>query len=130
MQGAGSTRGGPGLAVVRKIRGTQPVRWSSRRRMEGTHRVEGILVANGPHVRQGGSIQADIGDIAPTLLAAIGLRVPADMEGQVLVNLFHAEPAIEYEPPEAAERVEHEEVYTEEEKEVLTRRLTDLGYLE
>ncbi len=120
----------PGLAVVRKIRGSQPVRWSSSRRMEGTHRVEGILVANGPYVRQGEAIQAEIADIAPTLLAALGLRVPADMEGQVLVNLFDTEPAVEYEPPEEAERVEHEEVYTEEEKEALTRRLADLGYLE
>ena len=41
----------PGLAVVRKIRGSQPVRWSSRSRMEGTHRVEGILIVNGPHAR-------------------------------------------------------------------------------
>jgi len=119
-----------GLAVVRKIRGSQPVRWCSARRMEGTHRVEGILVANGPHVSQGESIEAEIADIAPTLLAATGLRVPADMEGQVLVNLFDTEPTVEYEPPEEAERREHEEVYTEEEKEAITRRLTDLGYLE
>ena len=120
----------PGLAVVRKIRGSRPVRWCSLRRMEGTHRIEGILVANGPHVRPGASIQANIADIAPTLLATLGLRVPADMEGHVLVNLFDTEPAIEYEPPQRAERGEHEEVYSEEEKQVLTRRLSDLGYLE
>ena len=120
----------PGLAVVRKIRGSQPVRWSSARRMEGTHRVEGILVANGPNVCQGDTVEADIADIAPTLLAAIGLRVPADMEGRVLSELFTTEPTVELEPPEDAERIEHEEVYTEDEKEALSRRLTDLGYLE
>ena len=48
----------PGLAVVRKIRGTAPVRWSPPSRMEGTHRVEGILVGYGPHVRKGHTISA------------------------------------------------------------------------
>jgi predicted AlkP superfamily phosphohydrolase/phosphomutase len=120
----------PGLAVVRKIRGSQPVRWSSASRMEGTHRVEGILIVNGPHARQGASIHANIADVAPTILAAIGLRVPLDMEGQVVVDLFDTRPSIEFEPPQAVQMTEHEEVYTEAEKQALTRRLSDLGYLE
>ncbi|MEP0842071.1 MAG: alkaline phosphatase family protein [Phycisphaerae bacterium] len=120
----------PGLAVVRKIRGHKPVRWLSASRMEGTHRVEGILVVNGDHVRRGASIHAHIGDIAPTLLAALGVRVPADMEGQVLVDVFDTRPSIEFEPPQAAEHVDHEEVYSPAEKETLTRRLSELGYLE
>jgi predicted AlkP superfamily phosphohydrolase/phosphomutase len=120
----------PGLAVVRKIRGSKAVRWTSDKRMEGTHRVEGILVMNGPHVRKGSSIHANIADIAPTLLAGLGVRVPVDMEGQVLVDVFDTRPVIEYEPPQAAEHVEHEEVYSEAEKEALTKRLSDLGYLE
>ncbi|UCD29993.1 MAG: alkaline phosphatase family protein [Planctomycetota bacterium] len=120
----------PGLSVVRKIRGTQPVRWLSRYRMEGTHRVEGILVVNGPNVRQGQSIQANIADITPTILAAAGLRVPADMEGQALAELFDKPLCVEFEPPQVVEVAEHEEVYTDKEKEALTRRLADLGYLE
>lgn len=120
----------PGLAVVRRIRGRSAVRWSSQRRMEGTHRVEGILVAHGPSVKQGATIHAQIADIAPTLLASVGLRVPADMEGQVLTDLFSARLGVEYEPPQAIEIGEHEEVFTEEEKEALSRRLSDLGYLE
>lgn len=120
----------PGLAVVRKIRGRKAVRWLSEARLEGTHRVEGILALHGPHIRQGASIHGNISDIAPTLLAALGMRVPADMEGQVLVDVFDTRPVIEYEPPQAVEHVEHEEVYSEAEKETLTKRLSDLGYLE
>lgn len=120
----------PGLAVVRRIRSRSAVRWSSQRRMEGTHRVEGILVAHGPNVKQGATIHAQIADIAPTLLASVGLRVPADMEGQVLTELFSAKLGVEYEPPQAIEIGEHEEVFTDEEKEALSRRLSDLGYLE
>ncbi len=119
-----------GLAVVRRIRGSAAVRWSSDRRMEGTHRVEGILVVNGPNVQAGSTIRATIADIAPTLLAAIGLRVPADMEGRVLRELFSAELGVEYEPPQKIRVGEHEEVFSDEEKEALSRRLSDLGYLE
>jgi len=120
----------PGLSVVRKIRGTQPVRWLSRYRMEGTHRVEGILIANGPNVCQGQTIHANIADIAPTILAASGLKVPADMEGRALASLFESKLPVEFEPPQAIEAAEHEEVYTEQEKEALSKRLSDLGYLE
>jgi predicted AlkP superfamily phosphohydrolase/phosphomutase len=120
----------PGLAVVRRIIGRQPVRWSSERRLEGTHRVEGILIANGQHIRRGGSATGRIVDIAPTVLAALGLKVPSDMEGSVLTDLFDRMPTIEYELPQTAEWTQQEGVYSEAEKEILTRRLTDLGYLE
>ncbi len=121
----------PGLAVVRKIRGSAPVRWSPPSRMEGTHRVEGILVAYGPHVRKGHTISANIADVTPTLLSILGLRVPADMEGRVLSEMFDTPPVVEHEPPRSRD-VEgpEEEIYSDEEKEILTRRLTELGYLE
>lgn len=120
-----------GLAVVRKIRGFAPVRWCSARRLEGTHRVEGILVARGPHVRRNHRLQANIVDITPTLLSMLGLRVPIDMEGRVLAELFDVPPVVEHEPPKARElaAAEHE-VYTEEEKRAISERLSELGYLE
>ncbi len=120
----------PGLAVVRKIRGSAAVRWYPPDRKEGTHRVEGILIANGPHVHKGHKLNANIADIAPTLLAVLGLRVPQDMEGKVLSDLFEPKPVIEFEPPQELEAVEYEEVYSDKEKEALTKRLSDLGYLE
>ncbi|HSW45618.1 MAG TPA: alkaline phosphatase family protein [Phycisphaerae bacterium] len=120
----------PGLAVVRKIRGSAAVRWYPPGRMEGTHRVEGILIANGPEVHRGHKLDAQIADVAPTLLAAMGLRVPQDMEGKVLSDLFETRPVIEFEPPQEIEAAEYEEVYSDKEKEALTKRLSDLGYLE
>jgi predicted AlkP superfamily phosphohydrolase/phosphomutase len=121
----------PGLAVVRKIRGGSAVRWCSRSRMEGTHRVEGVIIGHGPHVRKGAKITANIVDITPTLLSMLGLRVPIDMEGQVMVDMFDKRPVIEHEPPQVKVAAEMaEEVYTEAEKDALTKRLSDLGYLE
>jgi predicted AlkP superfamily phosphohydrolase/phosphomutase len=120
----------PGLAVVRRIIGRRPVRWSSQRRLEGTHRLEGILIANGPHIRAGASVSGNIVDVAPTLLAALGLKVPSDMEGNVLLDLFETPPVIEYELSEHGPVGSQKEVYSESDKETLTRRLTELGYLE
>jgi len=121
----------PGFAVVRKIRGRQPVRWCSPNRMEGTHRVDGVLVVHGPHVCAGERVHANIADIAPTLLATLGLRVPIDMEGQIRKELFDVSPSIEFEPPQVADKSQlGREVYSEEDQEVLTKRLSDLGYLE
>lgn len=120
-----------GLAVVRKIRGTRPVRWMSDRKMEGTHRIEGILAAYGPHVRQGARLDARIADITPTVLASLGLPVPIDMEGQALTGLFDVPMTVEYEPPQKPRRLDTDkQVYSTREMETLTERLSDLGYLE
>jgi predicted AlkP superfamily phosphohydrolase/phosphomutase len=120
----------PGLAVVRKIRGRRPVRWCSRRRLEGTHRAEGIIAIGGTGVRAGKRIEGNIVDITPTALAALGLRVPVDMEGQVFGDAFVRDLVVEREPPveKAAER--RAEVYSDEERRMLEQRLADLGYLE
>lgn len=120
----------PGFAVVRKIRGRKPVRWCGIDRLEGTHRVEGILALGGPNVRAGARVNANIVDITPTTLAALGLRVPVDMEGHVIREAFSTEPVVETEPPVAKVREKAEEAYTDEDRRILQQRLSDLGYLE
>jgi predicted AlkP superfamily phosphohydrolase/phosphomutase len=120
----------PGLAVVRKIRGRRPVRWCAERRLEGTHRAEGVVAFGGPGVRPGQRIEGDIIDITPTALAALGLRVPVDMEGNVLNDAFVRELVVEREPPVERATEERPEVYTDEERRMLEKRLSDLGYLE
>jgi predicted AlkP superfamily phosphohydrolase/phosphomutase len=55
----------------------------------GDHRMEGILIAAGPAFRAGASPrQADLLDIAPTVLHLLGVPVPADMDGRVLTELL------------------------------------------
>lgn len=120
-----------GLAVVKKIRGFSPVRWMPLRRMEGTHRVDGIFVASGPGVRAGERVRAGIADVAPTILAGLGLPVPADMEGSVISDIFEAPPEVDYEPPERRIVEESEKpVLTAAQQEQLSARLSDLGYLD
>ena len=55
----------------------------------GDHRMEGILIATGPAFRQGAApCQADLLDIAPTVLHLLGVPVPADMDGRILTELL------------------------------------------
>jgi predicted AlkP superfamily phosphohydrolase/phosphomutase len=120
----------PGLAVVRKIRGSKAVRWTAVNRIEGTHRVEGVMALGGPHVRTGARLDANIADLTPTALAMLGLRVPADMEGSVIQDAFDAPLRVEHEPPIDKAAETHEEVYSAEDERILQQRLSDLGYLE
>lgn len=120
----------PGLAVVRKIRGASPVRWCPEDRLEGTHRLEGVFALGGPNVRRGETIEANIVDLTPTALAALGLPVPVDMEGTVLSDAFTTAPKIEMEPPVRKIMEQHGDVYSEDEQKVLQKRLSELGYLE
>jgi predicted AlkP superfamily phosphohydrolase/phosphomutase len=119
------------LAVVRKIRGVQPVRWLSYRRLEGTHRPDGVLIAMGPGVAQRTDIRAHIVDCAPTILAMLGLRIPDDMEGRVLTEMFGRPPTVETEQatkPDGA--TQGEEVFNPDDLQKVKDRLSDLGYLE
>jgi len=56
----------------------------------GTHRHDGIFIAWAEnHIRKASRLEkADICDIAPTVLHLMGLPIPQDMDGKVLVNIF------------------------------------------
>ena len=88
------------------------------------------MALGGPNVRSGIRVDANIVDITPTALAALGLRVPVDMEGRVIREAFSVEPVVEQEPPVEKVRKAEEEAYSEEDRRVLEQRLSDLGYLE
>lgn len=120
-----------GLAVVRKIRGNSPVNWSPLHKMEGTHRVEGIFAAGGPHVRRTGEIKRNIIDVPPTVLAMLGVNVPEDMEGNVMQSIFDEPIEIGFDAAVAPKTMVTEaSVFSEKEAEKLNDRLRDLGYLE
>lgn len=58
------------------------------------HRLDGVLLARGPGVREGEHIAgARVTDITPTILFALGEPVGADMDGVVLKGLFEGSAA-------------------------------------
>ncbi len=102
----------------------------------GDHRMEGVFIASGPAIKAGATLagDADLLDIAPTVLHLLGVPVPADMDGRVLIEVLDPAvvPPVESTSTTANEAPEGEPVpvaYTEEEDAAIQQRLADLGYL-
>lgn len=112
----------------------------------GDHRMDGILLASGPAFRVGATPRnAELLDIAPTVLHLLGIPVPEEMDGRVLTEILdpsvipidvpvHASALV---PTATAATAAHpgsnasavDPVYTAEEDAEIQRRLEELGYL-
>jgi len=95
--------------------------------------MDGVLLMSGPAVRKGVKLEgANIVDIAPTVLYALGLPIPADMDGRVLTDAF-APAKVAARPPEYAEDSVAEDArgtgYSPEDTDVVIERLRQLGYV-
>jgi predicted AlkP superfamily phosphohydrolase/phosphomutase len=99
----------------------------------GHHRLEGIGALSGPHVQAGAALgEASLIDLAPTILYALGLPIPPDMDGRVLTEAFTPEfvkgTALNYDT-ENAVRTDYGGTYSDDEEEQVIQRLADLGYV-
>ena len=111
----------------------------------GTHHPNGILVASGPGIKAGQSVEScNLLDIAPLLTHSLGMEIPADYEGHVPTDLYEAD-YLASDPPrvaaaaEGAAPVESEAVpaaaddggdLDEEDEAIILARLKSLGYIE
>jgi predicted AlkP superfamily phosphohydrolase/phosphomutase len=101
----------------------------------GDHRMEGMIVAAGPAFRAGASPEnADLLDIAPTILQILGVPIPADMDGRPLTEILDPvlAPTTAAQETEKALGDEHPvpaAAYSAEEDAEIQQRLADLGYL-
>lgn len=100
----------------------------------GNHRDEGIFFAHGASIQANEMVRgARIIDLAPTILHLLGVRVPDDMDGRVLNEIF-----VDHCPPEApayAATVADGSAYgdgsySSEDEEKISERLKSLGYVE
>ncbi len=104
-------------------------------KLSGVHRMDGIILAQGPHVRRNGRIEgAGIIDVAPTVLYALGMAIPSDMDGKALTGLFEdtytEQTTASYTDERKVEDVASDEYgYSEEEEESVRLKLEALGYL-
>jgi predicted AlkP superfamily phosphohydrolase/phosphomutase len=106
----------------------------SARDIKGRHHSRGTFAAVGRHVVRGLELEAEIVDVAPTILYAMGLPIPADTDGRVLEEIFTPEfrrshPVQHEAPTDLYARQAESPTYTAEEEEAMLRRLQDLGYL-
>ncbi|MCA9946136.1 MAG: alkaline phosphatase family protein [Anaerolineales bacterium] len=98
----------------------------------GNHTPDGLLIAAGPEIAPGQTVNANLIDIAPTVLHLLGLAVPTAMDGQVCLNLFTPDSpmhqrAIRYDSSEFQAKATEE--FTAEEAAQIEKQLRDLGYL-
>jgi len=99
----------------------------------GNHRREGVLMMAGAPIVRGSSIDdAQIVDLAPTILHLMGEALDADMDGRVLdgalTEAFASEHRVVYEVYHGQTMEAPESVYLDEEKEEMLERLRHLGY--
>ena len=82
--------------------------------------------------------EANLLDVAPTVLHLLGVCVPDDLDGRILTELLDQKPALASPRPVFAPALAgvtgdpgepESSRYTEEEDAAVKRRLADLGYL-
>jgi predicted AlkP superfamily phosphohydrolase/phosphomutase len=103
--------------------------------VSGDHRLEGIIIAAGNHVRRGvGGASPSILDVTPTVLYLLGLPAGADMPGAVITDLV--DPALLARRPPwsiptyASGRQASEEPIASPVDDRIKERLRGLGYIE
>jgi len=100
--------------------------------LEGNHTLEGVLIAYGPAIACGPLREAQIADLTPTILYLMGLPVPSNMDGHVLIDIL--DPAILQDQPitysAAGESIVSDYEYSEVEMEQVKAQLRALGYIE
>lgn len=100
--------------------------------LAGCHYCEGIYIFYGPNIKGGENKRAHIVDIAPTVYAALGAKLPAYLDGKVLQDVFSKDLKIQYQSPEAPDSQQSSKQHelSEQEQELVAQRLSELGYLD
>jgi len=115
--------------IIREHRPADKAEWG------GTHRLHGIVVARAPALKAEARIEnARLIDLAPTFLHLLGVSVPTDMDGRVLVDAFRpefrAEHPVQPGPASGTSGTDRSSGYTDEESAKVEERLQALGYLD
>jgi predicted AlkP superfamily phosphohydrolase/phosphomutase len=96
----------------------------------GFHTMDGMIIACGPDIKSGMIKNANIMDIAPTVLHILGLHATKDMDGKVLKKIFRTESGLVGKRIRKIRDKRRKEVpMTTEDEEFIRERLKSLGYL-
>jgi predicted AlkP superfamily phosphohydrolase/phosphomutase len=95
----------------------------------GSHDEKGILLAAGPGIAAGKRVEgANLIDVTPTILHAMELPVPADMDGRVLTEIFSDARAVDS-VELALARSSDQSFLSEDEEQQIKDKLKGWGYL-
>lgn len=100
----------------------------------GKHHPDGVFIASGPQILSGRNLTANIVDIAPTVIYAMGLPVSDRMDGSVLIDLFseihkNQHPIRKQSEESFNSGQASDSDYSKEDNSNIEQRLKDLGYL-
>ncbi|MCL5067613.1 MAG: hypothetical protein M1368_04590, partial [Thaumarchaeota archaeon] len=98
----------------------------------GTHNTRGIIAIEGAGVVKGNLEGATVLEIAPTILAILGIPIPVDMDGHVIAQAFNQDylnsNPIQY--GDASKREGYSEYeLSHEEQQKIEENLRSLGYI-
>lgn len=97
---------------------------------KGDHRHNGILLLQGPGLRRSvANLSPQLIDLAPTVLHALGLPVPTDMDGRVLEEIFADPSPVRFDNVDNSTSLKAHD-YAQQEAELIQQRLRGLGYVE
>jgi predicted AlkP superfamily phosphohydrolase/phosphomutase len=108
---------------------------------EGDHRLEGILLAQGPSIvpQAEPAMDPSLEDLAPTILYLMDLPISEDFDGSIITELIKPD-LLESQPiqtgkpvgfwPEDDKAEFYDQPISEAEEEAIRKRLAALGYLE
>ena len=99
-----------------------------------THRLDGVVIFSGEMIENVLLDNAEIIDLAPTILYLMNLPIPIDMDGKVLTNIFSSNylrkhPVI-FESSEKSFHNEKIPNYTSSEEDKVKKMLQGLGYID
>jgi predicted AlkP superfamily phosphohydrolase/phosphomutase len=126
--------GADGYHPIRSLREGGFIEHAEDYHLGGCHRPEGMYLISGGGVKGGFELHAHIADIAPTLYAALAVPPPYELDGEILTQAFREPlPEPKQQPAlataDASVKTEAKKL-SEQEEELLSKRLADLGYLE
>ncbi|MGN6377377.1 MAG: alkaline phosphatase family protein [Gaiellales bacterium] len=93
----------------------------------GRHRRHGVILAAGPGVPAGRVEDASIVDVCPTVLHAMGLAVPDDVDGRVLTDMFSDGRAVQ--SAAATDQAAGQTEYSSDEEAAIRASLEGIGYM-
>jgi len=122
---------------IKVLRGKELEKAERISRPSGIHRPNGILIGVGDGIKKGEKIQdARLMDLHPTVLHALGLPVPGQVEGIVIEALFEPHflannPVRKDDTSKVAEHISKETIaYSDTESDIIRERLSGLGYID
>lgn len=101
-----------------------------------SHRMNGIFIAYGKNINKEYKLpDKDIVDVAPTILYALGLPIPKDIDGKVITDIFEKsffsknKIILEDSTERKRDDLEQANIFSDEETEKTKEKLRALGYI-